>query len=173
MSAILVTTYLEMRDRTQFRPAYLEDTTGITILSMGQPDVEFYLFLYRSVGQQWRWLDRLELSHQQIETKLREPGTSVRILYVEGTPAGYIELVEGKQSTNIAYFGLRFGYMGRGLGKHLLSYGVDCAWDRGAKRLWLHTCSLDSPYALSNYLKRGFKIYNSYEEPMPAKYIES
>lgn len=170
---MLVTTYLEMRDRTQFAPAYLDDRTGLTIMSMDQPDVEFYLFLYKSVGEQWHWLDRLELSKPDLEAKLLEPGTRVHILYVEGSPAGYIELVQGKRSTNIAYFGLRSGYMGRGLGKHLLSYGIDCAWDGGAKRLWVHTCNLDSPYALSNYLKRGFKIYQSYEDPMPEKYIRS
>ncbi len=91
--------------------------------------------------------------------------------YMFGVPAGYIELSQGKQSTEIVYFGLRSGYMGKGLGKHLLSYGVDYGWERGAKRLWVHTCSLDSPYALNTYLKRGFKIYNSYEEPMPKAYL--
>ena len=26
----------------------------------------------------------------------------------------------------------------------------------GARRVWLHTCTLDNPAALPNYLKRGF-----------------
>lgn len=170
---MLITTYLEMRDRIQFRPAYLKDSRGITVMSMSEIDVEFYRFLYRSVGEKWCWRDRLELSNREIAAILREPGTSIHVLYAEGTPAGYIELVRGKQSTNIAYFGLRSGYLGRGLGKHLLSYGVNRAWNCGAKRLWVHTCNLDSPHALSNYLKRGFQIYKSYEEPMPEKYIET
>ncbi|MBO1349542.1 MAG: GNAT family N-acetyltransferase [Hormoscilla sp. GUM202] len=167
MADILVTTYLEMRDRTSFRPAYLHDSSSINIMLMGIPDVCFYRFLYRTVGEKWCWRDRLKLSDREMEAILAEPGTSVHVLYVRGTPAGYIELSQGKQSTEIAYFGLRSSYMGKGLGKHLLSYGVDYGWDRGAKRLWVHTCSLDGPYALNNYLKRGFKIYNSYEEPMP------
>ena len=33
------------------------------------------------------------------------------------------------------------------------------AWDWGAKRIWVHTCTLDHKDALSNYLARGMKIY--------------
>ena len=73
-------------------------------------------------------------------------------------------------SVEIAYFGLRRNYMGRGLGKHLLSYGVARAWEMGANRVWLHTCNLDGPHALANYQKRGFRIYDVVEEPMPELY---
>ena len=37
-------------------------------------------------------------------------------------------------------------------------------------RVWLHTCNLDGPHALSNYQKRGFRIYEVIEEPMPELY---
>ena len=30
------------------------------------------------------------------------------------------------------------------------------AWADGANRVWLHTCTLDDPAAMPNYLKRGF-----------------
>jgi hypothetical protein len=33
-------------------------------------------------------------------------------------------------------------------------------WDRGAERVWLHTCSLDSPAALPSYERRGFRRYH-------------
>jgi hypothetical protein len=29
----------------------------------------------------------------------------------------------------------------------------------GAQRVWVHTYSLDGPYALANYQARGFQIY--------------
>lgn len=29
----------------------------------------------------------------------------------------------------------------------------------GAKRVWVHTCSLDGPNALANYQARGFQLY--------------
>ena len=50
---------------------------------------------------------------------------------------------------------------GRGLGKHLLSAGVQRAFDDGATRVWVHTCTLDGKHALANYQGRGFMPYNS------------
>jgi len=68
---------------------------------------------------------------------------------------------------------LRENYLGRGLGKHLLSHGIAYAWNKGTQRLWIHTSNLDSPYALDNCIKRGFKIYRIEKEPMPELYRES
>jgi GNAT superfamily N-acetyltransferase len=45
------------------------------------------------------------------------------------------------------------------LGKHLLSAAIAQAWRDGAKRVWLHTCTLDDAAALPNYLKRGFNPF--------------
>ncbi|MBA3872529.1 MAG: N-acetyltransferase, partial [Anaerolineae bacterium] len=53
-----------------------------------------------------------------------------------------------------------------------LSYAIHRAWMDGAKRIWLHTCNLDGPYALDNYIKRGFSVYKTEEEPMPQRYVE-
>jgi GNAT superfamily N-acetyltransferase len=73
-------------------------------------------------------------------------------------PAGYFELRKCEDgSTEIAYFGLLPAFLGRGLGKHLLTAATEQAWAEGANRVWLHTCTLDDPAALPNYLKRGFK----------------
>jgi hypothetical protein len=33
------------------------------------------------------------------------------------------------------------------------------AWDWGATRVWVHTCSLDHPSALANYQARGMRLY--------------
>lgn len=174
----LVTTYLQMTDWSQFRPAYLNYLDGMKLMCMGTPDVAFYRFLYSSVGEEWRWRERLSHSDEEIKALLLEPGTSVHVLYVNGVPAGYIELAERKEgptgrffSTEIVYFGLRSTYMGRGLGKHLLSHGIAYAWNRGTQRLWVHTCNLDGPHALNNYIKRGFKIYRVDKEPMPERYL--
>ncbi len=45
------------------------------------------------------------------------------------------------------------------MGGHLLTLGVRAAWDRGAARVWVHTCSLDGAHALRNYEARGFRVY--------------
>lgn len=171
--ANLVTTYLEMTDPSQFRPDYLSETGGhsVMMMPMNAADVGFYRFLYNSVGEMWRWRDRNYLSDDELRAILASPDTGVYVLYVDGIPAGYIELAKQGDDTEIAYFGLRPAFIGRGLGKHLLSYGIARAWDGGAKRVWVHTCSLDSPAALQNYMKRGFRIYDVHEQPMPERYV--
>jgi GNAT superfamily N-acetyltransferase len=162
----LVKTYLQMKDWSEFRPSYLNYLDGIRLMCMDTPDVAFYRFLYSSIGKDWRWRDRLSRTDEEIEALLLAPGTSVHVLYVNGVPAGYIELIQHQEdpsnrfySTEIAYFGLRPAYIGRGLGNHLLSHGIAYAWNKGTHRLWAYTCNLDDPYALDNYIKRGFKVY--------------
>jgi GNAT superfamily N-acetyltransferase len=110
------------------------------------------------------------MSDEALAAALDAPGTRIDVLYADGVPVGYIELDRTGDDIEVAYFGLRPGYMGRGLGKHLLSWGIAQAWSEGPSRVWLHTCNLDGPYALDNYLKRGFSVYRVVEEPMPARY---
>ncbi len=165
----LVTLYLEMTDRRAFRPAYINNPR-VKIAPMSRADIAFYLFMYREVGYQWRWRDRLVMPKEELEAAISKPGVSIHILYVDGAPAGYVELAREGDSTEIAYFGLREAYHGHGFGKHLLSYGIAKAWADGAKRVWVHTCNLDGPHALDNYLKRGFSVYGEDRKPMPSRY---
>jgi GNAT superfamily N-acetyltransferase len=78
----------------------------------------------------------------------------------KAAPAGYFELKRHPdQSIEIAYFGLLPEYIGRGWGKYLLTEAVRTAWSMGPQRVWLHTCTLDHPAALPNYLRRGFQPF--------------
>ncbi len=167
----LVTTYLEMTSPANFAPAYVR-ANDVEIVRMEMPDLGFYKFLYQSVGEEWAWRDRLQIPSADLRRILSSPRTQVHVMYVSGSPGGYVELYQHDEgSVEIAYFGLRRDYMGRGLGKHLLSYGVARAWEMDAARVWLHTCNLDGPHALANYQKRGFRIFKVVEEPMPAQYL--
>lgn len=164
----LITTYLEMTAQEQLRTAHL-DQPGIEVRPMTYTDPTAYRALYSSVGEAWNWRDRLLMPDDDLIAALAKADISV--LFVDGETAGYIELADdGSGDTEVAYFGLRPAYFGRGLGKHLLSYGVQRAWDRGAKRVWLHTCNLDGPSALANYLARGFTVTRIEDEPMPERY---
>lgn len=166
----LITTYLHMTAREQFRPAFRDPDGDLTLMTMQTPDVAFYRFLYTGVGGQWRWRDRILMPEAELAAILAQPETSVHVLYARGVPAGYVELKRDGENTELAYFGLRPEYTGQGLGKHLLSWGIQQAWDGGAARVWVHTCNLDAPQALPNYVKRGFVVYNTVEEPMPNRY---
>ncbi len=76
--------------------------------------------------------------------------------------AGYFELERRDDgSVEIAYFGLAEGFFGKGLGKAMLTRAAREAWALGPTRVWLHTCTLDSPHALPNYKARGFEAFRS------------
>jgi GNAT superfamily N-acetyltransferase len=167
----LVTTHLEMTDRAQFQPDYADDMpASLRVVRMDKADVRFYRFLYDAVGDQWAWRDRRLMSDVELHNAIADPCVSVYVLYVDGVPAGYIELAKQGGSTEIVYLGLRPEYMGQGLGKYLLSMGIARAWDEGAQRVWVHTCNNDAPSALPNYLKRGFRVFRVDEESMPDRY---
>ena len=51
--------------------------------------------------------------------------------------------------------------IGRGLGRWLLAEAIAEAWTSEPDRVWLHTCTLDSPAALPNYKARGFTPYKT------------
>lgn len=122
-------------------------------------------FLYATVGADWTWYQRLVWSYQQWLEFLDRPEVGTWIAYVQGTPAGYFELEKQPGgSVEIAYFGLLPQFIGQGIGGALLRDAILTARDFGASRVWLHTCSMDHPAALSNYQARGFRIFDRTEE---------
>ena len=152
-------TYLEMTAPADLRPARSADAAARVERIEGCP-ASFYRYLYAEVGRAYKWVDRLAWTDDEIRAYLVTPGVSVWLLTVQGAPAGYFELkTAGDGSTEIAYFGLLPEFIGRGYGKHLLTEAVERAWSTGARRVWLHTCSLDDPAALPNYRARGFRPF--------------
>ena len=154
-------TYLEMRAPSELRMARSDDPL-IKIDLQRECSVELFRYLYIEVGKNYHWLDRLPWTDEQIAAYLEQPGVSLWLMTYDGQTAGYFELKKCEDgSTEIAYFGLMPQFIGRGLGKHLLTCATEQAWADGATRVWLHTCTLDDPAAMPNYLKRGFRPFKS------------
>ena len=154
-------TYLEMRDSSELNGAKLDDPR-IEIEEQRECSIELFRFLYVEVGQNYHWIDRLSWTDEQIVAHLNKPENSIWLMTCDGETAGYFELRKCEDgSVELAYFGLMPQFLGRGLGKHLLTCATEKAWALGANRVWLHTCTLDDPAALPNYLKRGFKPFKS------------
>ena len=154
-------TYLEMLDPAELSPAPSDDPL---IKIEAQPDcsIELFRYLYREVGRNYFWTDRLPWSDEEIKTYLQQSQVSLWLMTYNDEISGYFELnQQADGSTEIAYFGLMPQFIGRGLGKHLLTRAVQQAWADGARRVWLHTCTDDDPAALPNYLKRGFKPFKT------------
>jgi GNAT superfamily N-acetyltransferase len=171
---VTVTTWsLEQTSPDDLRPAVAPEGDDIRIVRAEVPSPEFSRFLYASVGGDIQWIDRLSLTYAQWEEILRRPGVETWVAYDRGTPAGYVELDPQEDGTvEIMYFGLIPAFRGRRIGGHLLSYGVQRAWDLAerwperaeTKRVWLHTCSKDGPHAMDNYLRRGFRLFDTKTE---------
>ncbi|SFF55635.1 Acetyltransferase (GNAT) domain-containing protein [Fontimonas thermophila] len=161
MNATPVTTwYLEMRDPAWLRPARVPEPAPL-ILRAEHPLPMLNRFLYTAVGGHWYWRDRLNWSYARWLAWLDRPALQTWVLYVRGTPAGYVELEkQAGDDVEIAYFGLMREFFGQGLGGHLLSVGIERAWAMGARRVWVHTCTLDGPHALANYEARGMRRYH-------------
>jgi GNAT superfamily N-acetyltransferase len=158
-----IRTYLELCDRSDFRRSAAPQLPVRVERILACP-VSFFRYLYAEVGRRYHWHDRLAWSEAAVRARVADPTVSLHMLSVSGAPAGYFELERHTDgSVEIAYFGLLPEYLGRGLGKYLLSEAVEAAWAEGASRLWLHTCTLDDRAALPNYLARGFRVFKSEE----------
>ena len=159
MNTSVTTYYLEMTSSAEFRPAH----GGVDELHIQQaeiPSPELNRFLYTAVGGDWYWITRLTWSYQRWFEYLNRPELETWVAYSRGTPAGYFELEkQAGDNVEVAYFGLLPQFIGRGIGGRLLSAAIERAWGIGAARVWVHTCSLDSPGALGNYQARGFRVY--------------
>ena len=153
----VVRTYLEMRSPEDLRPGQtppdpprLEPIQGCS--------VSFFRYLYAEVGRAYHWRDRLSWTDEQVRRHLSDPSVSLWLLTSGAVPAGYFELrTHDDHSIEIAYFGLLPEFVGRGWGGYLLTQAVVTAWAGEPQRVWLHTCTLDHPAALPNYLRRGFR----------------
>ncbi|MEV0010147.1 GNAT family N-acetyltransferase [Streptomyces sp. NPDC051840] len=167
--------YLEQTSPADLNPASAPGD-GVTVVRSQTPLPEFSRFLYTAVGADVRWTDRLSLTHAQWREILERPGGETWVAYENGTPAGFIELdAQADGAVEIVYFGLLPAFRGRRIGGHLLSHGVARAWDLAerhpdrtpTKRVWLHTCSDDGPHAMDNYLRRGFRLFDTRVEREP------
>jgi len=163
MDTIRVTrSYLELSSPNALRGVPLAE--GFRIEHAHPCPISFFRYLYTEVGRDYRWRDRLTWSDEQCAAHLANPGVSIWVLYGHGAPGGYFELNKQHDgSIEIVYFGLMRDFMGRGLGKQMLTAAAERAWCLGASRVWLHTCTLDYPAALPNYLARGFVKFREEE----------
>jgi len=155
-------TYLHLLSPHALRSAHLP--AGARIEHAHPCPISFFRYLYTEVGRDYRWRDRLSWTNEQCAAHLDNPDVSIWVLYLSDAPSGYFELNRQHDgSFEIAYLGLMPDHIGRGLGKALLSEAANCAWSLGASRVWLHTCTLDGPAAMPNYLARGFQIFHELE----------
>ncbi len=114
--------------------------------------------MYVDVGTDWHWRDRLGWTEDAWREHAASPRVRVHALVIDQRDAGYVELARHDDGLELAYFGLSAFAHGRKLGRWLLERAIAEAQAWGQGPLRVHTCTLDGPAALPNYLARGFRV---------------
>lgn len=159
----MATTFLEMHSRSELIAGHSGDGE-FRVEEMSVRQWQVNKFMYGFVGGQWQWVNRLAWSDQEWQRYAEDENIRTFLGFKQGALAGYFELNKCQGDVEIAYFGLTPQFIGRGYGKHMLTRCIEEAWDWGASRVWVHTCSLDHPSALPNYQARGLKVYKTMPE---------
>ena len=148
-----VVTHLEMHQR----PPAAAPPDRITLRVMERPDIGWYRALYRAIGEDWLWFSRLEMTEAELAAILHRPGNETYVAMADGEEAGIVELDRRDAAdVEISFFGLRPDATGKGLGGAMMAAALDLAWRGETRRVWLHTCTLDHPAALTFYRRQGF-----------------
>jgi GNAT superfamily N-acetyltransferase len=153
-----IVTYLEMRvpPPPKTAPAPVE----FSIRQVTKPDLQWYRSLYREIGEPWLWFSRLRMSDEELRTIVHDPGVDVFALSHMGSDSGLLEFDRRQMpDIEVAFFGVVPSLVGKAAGPALLEHCLPLAWRHQPQRVWLHTCTLDHPNALSFYRKAGFVPY--------------
>ena len=133
------------------------------IILVDPPDFQLNKFFYKQIGKNCRWIDRLSWNEKKWIEYLTNKNVRTYILKDKEELIGYFEQIflDEDHSCEIAYLGILEEYFEKKYGGYLLSEAIKKSFINSAKRVWVHTCSLDHKNALKNYLSRGMTIFKS------------
>ena len=151
--------FLELRDLRNLRFNSIKQTKPI--VKKIKPDFQLNKFFYKQVGKKYRWIDRLSWPDEKWIEYISNKNLETYVISISDDLVGFFELLYNPQlkETEISYFGLLEEYIGKGIGGYALSEAIKKSFDKDINRVWLHTCTLDHPNALKNYIARGMTIF--------------
>ena len=159
----VTTIYLEMTNISQFVPK--KGFKEKLFVQEIENNVFVNFMLFAGVGLPWKWYSRLEWSVDDWAGYFSGNNCKTYLGFKGKQLIGYFELeIHGTDDVEIKFFGLFPQFIGSGSGGLFLSHVIDTAWQLGANRLWLHTCTNDQPNAIANYLARGFAVFKQKKE---------
>lgn len=152
--------YLEMEARPSWPTPSLPSGQKIALVSATSPPVEYFLYLYSTVGAAYEWTDWLQKPREEVQAFVGNSRILLYTMVVDGWPGGFFMLDRtGEPVTDLAYFGLVPQAIGRGLGRWLLATAIQTAWaDPATEKLTVNTNTLDHPRALGLYQRLGFQV---------------
>ena len=151
--------FLELRDLKKLRFNSIKQTKFI--VKKIQPDFQLNKFFYTQVGKKYRWIDRLSWPDEKWIEHISNKNLETYVISDSEDLVGFFELLYNPdlKETEISYFGLLEEYIGKGIGGYALSEAIKKSFDKDINRVWLHTCTLDHPNALKNYIARGMTVF--------------
>jgi GNAT superfamily N-acetyltransferase len=153
-----VVTYLEMRRPPEITAE--SESYGWVLTPHPTPDVDWYRRLFRTIGQDWLWFSRLQMTDDELRSIIHDSRVDVFALEFEGREKGILELDRREMpDIELAFIGLTHDLVGRGAGRFLMHRALQIAWSHQPDRVLVHTCTLDHPRALDFYRKAGFVPY--------------
>jgi GNAT superfamily N-acetyltransferase len=161
-----VVTYLEMREL----PAGMDSAlpAGLQCRHVKNPDLDWYRQLFRAVGEPWLWFSRVVMSDVELLAVINHPQMELYALEQGGKAKGVLELdFRAFPDVEISFFGLTQEWIGKGAGRFLIQLAIREAFRLQPQRLFLHTCTLDHPGALTFYRRAGFLPYKRAIEVAP------
>ena len=163
--ATIVTT-LEMRRRPPLRPM---PSSPFRLVAWATPDLARYRLLFARVGGPWLWYSRLAMDDAALAAIIHDARIAVfAVVDRDGIEVGMVELDRRDAlQTELSYFGLIPELAGKGHGRWLMTEAMARAWAPGVARVWVHTCTLDHPHALSFYRAQGFVAVKRTIETFP------
>jgi GNAT superfamily N-acetyltransferase len=165
-------TFLEMsRPPSHYPP--LPYNRQIALLRARNIPLHYYRYLIDRVGRKWHWVNALRLSDEELAAGLAKSDRDIRILYLDGVPAGFFDLkVHLPDEVELAYFGMIEHAIGQGLGKWFLGTAIEAAWAYKPSKVSVQTCTLDHPAALPLYQKLGFSPVGQTHETVRTMTLE-
>ncbi len=152
-----VVTFLEMVARPHWIDSR-DSQNSLTLRRDGQFDLNRYRALFRAIGDQWLWSSRLKYDDAELSHRIHDADTELFEVVVEDDIAGMVELRRNTpQTIELAFFGLKPDFTGRGLGRDVMHLTLQRAWAPATQKVWLHTCTFDHPAALKFYQRCGFR----------------
>ena len=151
--------FLELRDLKNLRHNSINQTKFL--IKKIEPDFQLNKFFYKQVGKNHRWIDRLSWSDEKWINYISNKNLETYVITNSKDPVGFFELLYHPllKETEISYFGLLEEYIGKGIGGYALSEAIKKSFEKNINRVWLHTCTLDHPNALKNYIARGMTVF--------------
>jgi len=150
-------TFLEMR-RAPAHTLPVPYNRQLALIRARAIPLHYYRYLIDRVGRKWHWVNALRLDDAELAAGLHREDRDVRVLYLDGSPAGFFDLKPHlPEEVELAYFGMMEHALGQGIGRWFLSAAIEAAWALQPRRVTVQTCTLDHPAALSLYQKLGFE----------------